>query len=65
MSSRIMMKQDSPDYLSKLKKLENILTIYGRNPVLEALSDKTLQIEKIHLASSNQKYKNITTLLSL
>jgi 23S rRNA (guanosine2251-2'-O)-methyltransferase len=59
------MKQDSPDYLNKLKKLENILTIYGRNPVLEALADKSLHIEKIHLASSNQKSQNITSLLSL
>lgn len=59
------MKQDSPEYLEKLKKFENILTIYGRNPVLEALSDKSLHIEKIHLASSNQKSQNISNLLSL
>ena len=59
------MKPDSPEYLEKLKKLENILTIYGRNPVLEALADKSLHIEKIHLASSNQKSQNISNLLSL
>lgn len=59
------MKQDSPEYLEKLKKFENILTIYGRNPVMEALADNSLHIEKIHLASSNQKTQNITNLLNL
>lgn len=59
------MKQDSPEYLEKLKKFENILTIYGRNPVLEALSDNSLHIEKIHLASSNQKSQNMINLLNL
>lgn len=59
------MKQDSPEYLKKIKKFENILTIYGRNPVQEALCDDSLHIEKIHLASSNQKSQAIDNFLKI
>mgnify|MGYP000911881828 CR=1 FL=1 len=59
------MKQDSPEYLKKIKKFENILTIYGRNPVQEALADDSLHIEKIHLASSNQKSGVIDSFLKI
>lgn len=59
------MNTDSPEYLKKKKNLENILTIYGRNPVLEALQNESLQMAKIHLASSNQKSENIRKILEI
>ena len=53
------MKSDSPEYLKKKKNFESILTIYGRNPVVEALQTDLLQIKKVHLAISNQKNDTI------
>ncbi len=44
---------------------DKLLTIYGRKPVLEALEDNSLDIFKLHLASSNKSadiIKQITTL---
>ena len=34
--------------------LDKILTIYGRNPILEALLDNKLKIYKLHLSTSNR-----------
>lgn len=59
------MPTDSPEYLQKKKKLEKILTIYGRNPVVEALEDKSLQMVKIHLANSNQNSDVIRKIMKL
>ena len=33
---------------------QNMLTIYGRKPVLEALQDPSLTVHKVHLADSNR-----------
>lgn len=44
---------------------QKLLTIYGRNPVLEALSRKDLDIYRLHLANSNKKSDAIETLLQL
>ena len=60
-----MNKQDSPSYLAKKKKLNRTLTIYGRKPVLEALTAKKLHLQKLHLADSNKPAEildRITTL---
>lgn len=51
--------QDSAAYLDKRKKLNKLLTIYGRNSVLECLQDDALNIEKVHLADSNRSAKVI------
>lgn len=36
------------------KRLNKTITIFGRNPVLEALSDENLRIDRVHLADSNK-----------
>ena len=49
------MKQDSEAYLSKKSFFDKIITIYGRNAVLEVLEDETITIHKLHLADSNKR----------
>ena len=48
------MKSDSPEYLAKKAFFDKVLTIYGRNPVMEALEDETITIHKLHLSKSNK-----------
>lgn len=38
-----------------MSKPKNIMTIYGRNSVIEVLRDKSVEIYKLHLASSNKE----------
>jgi 23S rRNA (guanosine2251-2'-O)-methyltransferase len=45
---------DSPAYQQKKAFFDNLLTIYGRKPVLEALQDQQLNIFKLHMAESNK-----------
>jgi len=47
-------KEDSPEYLRKKAFFDKILTIYGRNAVLEALQDSSIAIHKLHLSRSNK-----------
>ena len=49
-----MKTDDSQAYLAKKAFFDKILTIYGRNAVLEALQDETVEIHKLHLSSSNK-----------
>ena len=46
--------QDSPEYLAKKAFFDKVLTIYGRNAVLEALEDEAVTIHKLHLSKSNK-----------
>ncbi|SFV65834.1 RNA methyltransferase, TrmA family [hydrothermal vent metagenome] len=46
--------QDSLEYLEKKAFFDKILTIYGRNAVMEALEDENIQIHKLHLSDSNK-----------
>jgi len=46
--------QDSPEYLAKKAFFDKVLTIYGRNAVMEALEDKAITIHKLHLSKSNK-----------
>jgi 23S rRNA (guanosine2251-2'-O)-methyltransferase len=48
-------KKDSDAYKAKKSFFDKILTIYGRNAVLEALEDSSVTIHKLHLSSSNKK----------
>ncbi len=48
------MLQDSPEYLAKKAFFDKVLTIYGRNAVMEALEDKAVTIHKLHLSTSNK-----------
>jgi len=45
---------NSKDYQSKKSFFESMLTIYGRNPVVEALEDNSLSIYKLHISDSNR-----------
>jgi len=44
---------------------KNLLTIYGRNAVLEALEDKNLNIFALHLSKSNKPSEKIEKMLNL
>jgi len=46
--------QDSPEYLKKKAFFDKVLTIYGRNAVMEALEDEAISIHKLHLSKSNK-----------
>lgn len=48
------MSQNSPEYRQKKQFFNNLLTIYGRKPVLEALQDDSLNIYKLHFSDSNK-----------
>lgn len=45
---------DSDRYLQKKAFFNQLLTVYGRKPVLEALLDPTTQVYRLHLAESNR-----------
>jgi len=57
--------KDSEAYLAKKAFFDKVLTIYGRNAVLEALQDKTISIYKLHLSDSNKPAKVLNEILSL
>ena len=45
---------DSAEYLEKKAFFDKVLTIYGRNAVMEALEDEAVTIHKLHLSKSNK-----------
>lgn len=47
-------KVDSREYKNKRAFFDKLLTIYGRKPVLEVLSDKRVQVYRLHLSDSNK-----------
>lgn len=47
-------QKDSPEYLAKKAFFDKVLTIYGRNAVMEALEDESIIIHKLHLSKSNR-----------
>jgi len=57
--------QDSPQYLAKKAFFEKVLTIYGRNAVLEALEDREVTIHKLHLSKSNKDASVLEQMKSL
>ena len=57
--------QDSKEYLEKRAYFEKIITLYGRNVVIEVLQDSTIDIHKLHLSNSNKTDGAINTILSL
>jgi len=46
--------QDSKEYLDKKAFFDSIITLYGRNVVTEILEDESIEVHKLHLASSNR-----------
>jgi len=59
------MKQDSQEYKDKKAFFEKIITLYGRNVVVEILQDSTVDIHKLHMSNSNQTDGSIKTILAL
>ena len=46
--------EDSKAYLEKKAFFDKVLTIYGRNAVIEAMEDNAVTIHKLHLSKSNK-----------
>ena len=59
------MSTDSQEYRDKKSFFEKIITLYGRNVVMEVLQDKNIKIHKLHMANSNKTDGAIKTILSL
>lgn len=57
--------KDSKEYLDKKAFFDRIITVYGRNVVVEVLEDKNVTIHKLHLADSNKQDGVINTILTL
>ncbi|MCW8894741.1 MAG: RNA methyltransferase [Sulfurimonas sp.] len=57
--------QDSQEYLDKKAYFEKIITLYGRNVVIEVLQDDTIEVHKLHMSNSNQTDGAVKTILSL
>jgi 23S rRNA (guanosine2251-2'-O)-methyltransferase len=47
-------QSDSESYLKKKQFFNQLLTVYGRKPVLEALEEPSTQVFRLHLAESNR-----------
>jgi 23S rRNA (guanosine2251-2'-O)-methyltransferase len=56
---------DSAEYLKKKAFFERLITVYGRNVVLETLKDRSLTVHKLHLAKSNKEEGVIKEILTL
>lgn len=56
---------DSKAYLEKKSFLNSVLTVYGRKPVLEALSDPATRVYRLHLASSNKSADILDQIIAL
>jgi 23S rRNA (guanosine2251-2'-O)-methyltransferase len=56
---------DSSEYLEKKAFFDRLITVYGRNVVLETLKDSTLTVHKLHLAKSNKEAGVIKEILTL
>jgi len=57
--------QDSAQYKEKKSFFEKVITLYGRNVVLEILQDRSIEIHKLHMATSNKPDNTIKKILRL
>jgi len=57
--------QDSQEYKKKKAYFEKVITLYGRNVVIEVLQDDSIEIHKLHMANSNKHDGAIETILKL
>jgi len=58
-------RDDSSEYLAKKSFFEKVITIYGRNAVLEALEDEGISIHKLHLSDSNRAGSDVDKMTRL
>ena len=56
---------DSETYLNKKQFFNQLLTIYGRKPVLEALQDQHTKVYRLHLADTNKPAAIISDIIRL
>lgn len=56
---------DSEAYRQRKAFYGQMLTIYGRKPVLEALQDNNLAIHRVHIADSNRPHGTMRDILTL
>tara|TARA_B110000971_G_scaffold7128_1_gene6921 strand:- start:58 stop:861 length:804 start_codon:yes stop_codon:yes gene_type:complete len=47
-------RTDSPEYLHRKSFFDQLITVYGRKPVIEILQDHSLKVFRVHLADSNR-----------
>ncbi len=57
--------KDSQAYKEKKTFFEKIITLYGRNVVVEILQDENIEIHKLHMANSNKPDGAIKNILLL
>ena len=57
--------KDSQQYQKKKNFFEKVITLYGRNVVVEMLQDSSIEIHKLHLSTSNKEDNTIKTINSL
>ncbi|MCV6615452.1 MAG: RNA methyltransferase [Cellvibrionaceae bacterium] len=57
--------QDSEAYLARKRFFAQLLTIFGRKPVLEALQQPGVSIHRLHLANSNRPDPIVTQITEL
>jgi 23S rRNA (guanosine2251-2'-O)-methyltransferase len=57
--------QDSQEYKDKKAFFQKVITLYGRNVVIEMLQEKSIEIHKLHLANSNKSDGAIKKILLL
>ena len=57
--------KDSQEYLAKKAFFDRVLTIYGRNAVLEALQEPQLSVYKLHLSDSNKNASVLDQIVAL
>ncbi len=57
--------KDSEAYKEKKAFFDSLITVYGRNVVLEVLQDESIAIHKLHMAGSNKQEGVIKTILEL
>jgi len=58
-------QEDSKEYLEKKAFFDKIITIYGRNAVIEALEDNSISIHKLHLSDSNRVGSDVDKMAKL
>ncbi len=57
--------EDSAEYLAKKAFFAKIITIYGRNAVLEVLEDNAITVHKLHLSDSNKPIAQLEKMANL
>ncbi len=60
-----MADQPKPGYLAKKQQYENMITLYGRNPVLEILQMPHVEVHRLHLATSNKAGGTVGRIIEL